>query len=144
MTFKRKYEVEPLTDDNLRRVTEINFRASLDYFAEAFGTPAILEQFLSNLAMQLGLQPDKIARVVQLSFMDRTLPPSKDELIEIYYKSNYPRRRIHALVGIRDDRITEVITAEESSIQVSQFNKTEANMLLKLMTFFIEVGERMI
>ena len=85
--FKKKYHLPPMSEDDFKRVTEINFRNMLDYFAEKFGSPILLDHFISTIALQLSLQPDLMESLVRRSFKDKTLPPGKDELIEIYYRS---------------------------------------------------------
>ena len=144
MGFKRITEVQPLSQEELRRVTEINFRATLEALSKTLGSPMILFDFISTIAFNMAVAPDSLVNLARESFAQKGLPPGKDELIEIYYRSGIARRSITDRVRCRDSRITQVMKRKTSAIEIPKMNQSEAYMAYKFVTFFTKIVDGVI
>lgn len=142
--FKQVYERHPLTRANIDRVNEINFNQLLLHLSDVFGSPMMLGTFLTTMATYIGISPDELNIVANKSFKNPTLPVKNDELIEIYYRSDFSRREIQRLLRIGDKRITDVVAQNPSAIQEPIFTQAEALVATRFVRFFTEVAEQVI
>lgn len=140
----QKYPVIPLDEDNFKRITEINFRVLVEHLIEVFDSPRALEMFLDLTANNLALSSDLVNSLMRRSFRDRSLPPSKQETIELMYRGGFSRRDIAKAVKCHDRTITKVIASDISSIVPPKLIQSEYDTVLKIVNLFTVPAERMI
>ena len=142
MSNFRKYEVIPLEESDLERVTEINFNNMINELLAKLGNNlTIFDKHLSSLAINLGLSPSVTQELTRKSFADQSLPASREELIEIYYRSGATRRHIMKVLSATNAQITNTITKEKTSIRRPKFSKHELRFANRLIRFYTGISE---
>lgn len=135
----QKENVVPLTKDEYNRLTEINFYLIMRKTAETVMTSQELLRYADTMAMALNLPSQIIQETVHNVFADTSLPPSREELVEIMYRTDLPRRTIKKRCHIRDDKITEIINAETSYIKPCSLDDTTIQYISRFIDYFITV-----
>lgn len=141
MVFVKQSVLNPLTKEQLERITEINLHNVIQHQIEFFGTPAAMNSFLVSLALGMAMSPDDMVALIQKVISNPTLPPKKEELIEIYYRADYSRRKICKIVRVHDSRITDTLNEGNNHIRQSSLDKAELIVAKKLLSFYTETAE---
>lgn len=140
MAYNKTLEYTKLNEEELNRVTEINFSRVINKLIEKTGSLATAEPYIRLIAMSSGIAPHYLMSLVERAYRE-PVPPSDDELIEIYYRSNYTRKYILSVVKVRADNISRVMRDDFSSILPCSFEETELKFMKMLILFFSEIGE---
>lgn len=145
--FERKLWSEDLTQEDLERVTEINLHQVVTHLSRACSSSAQFFTLIENIAYFKAMEPGRVKELVKKVLNENEkLAPSKNELIEIYYRYQLSRRKIQKLCRVRDNRITEVMEEAKtnSCIKEPVLGKTELQIAAMLIDFFTDTANSVI
>lgn len=141
MAYVKKMKLKPLSLGQQERITEINFHAVMVIMTRKLGTPAVMNSFLTSLALSLAISPDDLIQLSQKTLGSANFPVKKEELIEIYYRHDYSRKNICKICKVHDSRIKEVIESGTDYILQTELNKGELIVAKKVLAFYTDIAE---
>ena len=137
---RRIIQYLPLNDEEQLRVTEINFTRLITQLVEQVGDFQLATPILTSVAYTLQVMPHFLLDLSERAYRNPPTP-SKEELIELFYRSGYPRKEVARLSKVSAGRISEIMRDDVPYIQPCTFNETELKFMKQTLNFFEGITE---
>lgn len=138
--FVKHKTLVPLTNEERQRITEINFVRVLDALIEKCGARVLANHYIESVARTMGVAPHYMMQLVDVALTDPNIPAHREEIIEIYYRNDYPRREIQKIARCRGSYISAVIEQGNVHIKKCVFKPNELKFIKQFIDFFEKVG----